>query len=422
MSIAGTYQHKRNTAAVWTSTNPVLMAGEIGLETDTLKLKAGDGTTAWTSLSYLNGTALGTLLASNNLSDLGSAATARTNLGLGSAATANTSAFDAAGAATAAVTTHVAAANPHTQYPLIANNLSDLANAATARANLGLGTAATQASTAFDTAGAATSAVAVHVALSNPHTQYLQSTTASTTYAPLASPTLTGVPLAPTATSGTNTTQIATTAFVTTAVAGVTVPVTSVAGRTGAVTITAPDVGAGTFTGAFTYASAPTLNVGMNIADSGSSRKGSVTYWDGAGGLQVGRSDHSTQFLVVPNSGGVLLYASTGSTLGIRQSNGFVLETANGGGTQPFDLGRRSDNSSGCGAYFRVAPTTTQTQSPIQIMAAGWGSIVAEWLVGGGIRLGSMSDASSPISSMYFSTTANKPVYKDAGGTVNNLY
>lgn len=41
-----------------------------------------------------------------------------------------------------------------------ASNLSDLASAAAARTNLGLGTAATQVSTAFDAAGAATSAVA----------------------------------------------------------------------------------------------------------------------------------------------------------------------------------------------------------------------------------------------------------------------
>ena len=42
----------------------------------------------------------------------------------------------------------------------------------------------------------------------------LATSTASSTYAPLASPTLTGVPLAPTAAANTNTTQIATTAYV----------------------------------------------------------------------------------------------------------------------------------------------------------------------------------------------------------------
>lgn len=46
----------------------------------------------------------------------------------------------------------------------------------------------------------------------------LATTTAASTYAPLASPSLTGTPTAPTAIAGTNTTQIATTAFVKTAV------------------------------------------------------------------------------------------------------------------------------------------------------------------------------------------------------------
>jgi len=43
---------RRDTAANWTSANPVLGLGEPGLETDTRKLKYGDGTTAWTSLPY----------------------------------------------------------------------------------------------------------------------------------------------------------------------------------------------------------------------------------------------------------------------------------------------------------------------------------------------------------------------------------
>ena len=46
----------------------------------------------------------------------------------------------------------------------------------------------------------------------------LATSTAASTYAPLANPALTGVPTAPTATAGTNTTQVATTAFVGTAV------------------------------------------------------------------------------------------------------------------------------------------------------------------------------------------------------------
>lgn len=43
---------RTDTAATWTSTNPVLSAGEVGTEYDTRKFKIGDGSTVWNSLSY----------------------------------------------------------------------------------------------------------------------------------------------------------------------------------------------------------------------------------------------------------------------------------------------------------------------------------------------------------------------------------
>ena len=46
---------RHDTAANWTSVNPVLASGEIGVETDTNKFKFGDGTTAWVNLAYAAG-------------------------------------------------------------------------------------------------------------------------------------------------------------------------------------------------------------------------------------------------------------------------------------------------------------------------------------------------------------------------------
>lgn len=47
---------RRGTAAEWTLANPTLAEGEAGFETDTYKLKIGDGSTAWNSLSYFSPT------------------------------------------------------------------------------------------------------------------------------------------------------------------------------------------------------------------------------------------------------------------------------------------------------------------------------------------------------------------------------
>ena len=48
-------QQRRDTASGWTAANPTLLSGEFGVETDTNKVKIGDGSTAWNALSYIPG-------------------------------------------------------------------------------------------------------------------------------------------------------------------------------------------------------------------------------------------------------------------------------------------------------------------------------------------------------------------------------
>ena len=54
-TLAVKYIYRRDTAANWTSTNPVLSEGEPAYETDTGSVKIGDGVTVWTSLPYAVG-------------------------------------------------------------------------------------------------------------------------------------------------------------------------------------------------------------------------------------------------------------------------------------------------------------------------------------------------------------------------------
>jgi|TARA_R100000479_G_scaffold174010_1_gene121306 hypothetical protein len=63
-------QQRRDTAADWTSADTILLSGEIGYETDTGKLKIGDGSTAWSSLDYEPGFSLSAYpLATSDIAD-----------------------------------------------------------------------------------------------------------------------------------------------------------------------------------------------------------------------------------------------------------------------------------------------------------------------------------------------------------------
>ena len=50
--MADRIQIRRDTAANWASANPVLAVGEQGYETDTRKMKIGNGSSTWNALSY----------------------------------------------------------------------------------------------------------------------------------------------------------------------------------------------------------------------------------------------------------------------------------------------------------------------------------------------------------------------------------
>lgn len=135
-------QLRRGTAAEWTSANPILAAGEKGVELGTGLEKTGDGVTPWNSLSYFGGSGGGgggavdsvngftgvVVLNADHISTSGT-----TN----KFATAAEKALIATVEAGADVTdsANVAAAGA----AMVDQNLSDLDDAAVARTNLGLG-------------------------------------------------------------------------------------------------------------------------------------------------------------------------------------------------------------------------------------------------------------------------------------------
>lgn len=68
MAVVTQIQVRRGTAAQWTSANSTLASGEFGFETDTGKVKIGNGSTAWTSLGYIGAGTVTSITAGTGLS------------------------------------------------------------------------------------------------------------------------------------------------------------------------------------------------------------------------------------------------------------------------------------------------------------------------------------------------------------------
>lgn len=68
MAVVTAIQIRRGTASQWTSANPTLASGEQGFETDTGKVKIGNGTTAWNSLAYIGAGTVTSITAGTGLS------------------------------------------------------------------------------------------------------------------------------------------------------------------------------------------------------------------------------------------------------------------------------------------------------------------------------------------------------------------
>jgi hypothetical protein len=92
MATTAVLRHRRDTAANWTSNNPVMQAGQLGYETDTRKFKFGDGSTSWISLSYASAVSISSFASASHVHSTGDITTgifAPSFLGSGSPSSTN---------------------------------------------------------------------------------------------------------------------------------------------------------------------------------------------------------------------------------------------------------------------------------------------------------------------------------------------
>jgi len=195
MSVYTRIKLRRDIASDWTTLNPTLLAGEIGIDTTNNKIKIGTGAATWTALPYatLTPTEINSLITGLQ----GQIDTLSTNL--------NNTLDDYVPIGDVGQADGVASLDSSGLIPdaQIATSIARSTDVSTAISNL------------IDSSPATLNTLNELAAALNDDANFAGTvTTALGTKAPLASPALTGTPTAPTPAAGTNTTQIATTAYV----------------------------------------------------------------------------------------------------------------------------------------------------------------------------------------------------------------
>jgi len=127
MAITLTAKQKQriDTASNWTTANPTLLTGELGIESDTGKTKVGDGSTAWSSLAYTTFGGLPTTGGTMTGAILGDDSTSASTPGYAFDGDANTGLLRTAADAVALVTGGTAAVSvDSSQNVILAANLT----------------------------------------------------------------------------------------------------------------------------------------------------------------------------------------------------------------------------------------------------------------------------------------------------------